>query len=130
MNNEYCLVNSPKKLPSGDGVVVDIFRNFLNHDEAEFVLNIRQKTAGIIGLVNRICLVERLLGIDIVGEMNGDANRKLAFRSIVVGRDGALGDIVADDFAFEFKVAVFRQNLQACLALEDIANALGECVAE
>ena len=108
-------------LPFRHCIVVDILCDFGDHDVTQLILYVGQKTAGIEGLIGRISFVKRLLGINIVREMYRDADGQFALRSIAVGSDSALADIVSDDLAFQFKVSAFAEHLQTRLALVDIA---------
>ena len=118
------------ELPTGDGVVIDVFRNLGNHHGAEFVLHIRQEAAGVESLVSRVGLVKGLLGVDVIGETYGDPDGQFALGSIAVGRDSPLRDVITDNLALQLQVTALAENLEPCLALVDVTDALGEVVAE
>ena len=117
-------------LPLGDGVVVDVFGDFGNHGVAEFILHIGEHLRGVEGLESSVGLVETLLGVDVVGEVHLDADSEFGLGGVGVGRDSHGGDVVAYDFAFQFEVAAFAEHLQARLALEEVAYAFREVVAQ
>jgi len=125
-------VGGPKVLflPFCDRVVVYILGYLGDDGGAEFVLHVRQQTAGIESLECRIGLLKRVLGIAVVGKSDIDTHRQLALRSITVGRDGALRQVIADDLAFQFQIAAFAKNLQPRLALIEVAQALREIIGQ
>ena len=117
-------------LPASYGVVKDVLRKFGDHRRAEFVLHIRQKHVRVVGLIRGVGLVERLLGVDVIGEMHDDGDGQFALRGVAVRRDSALRHRVARDLAFYLEVAAFALHLQARLTLEEVAYAFRECAAE
>ena len=117
-------------LPAGDGVVEDILRKFGDHRRAEFVLDIRQKHVRVIGLIRAVGLVKRVLGVHVVREMDRNRNGQFALRSVAVSGDGALRNGITRYLAFYLQVAAFAQHLQTRLALEEVAYAFRESVAE
>ncbi len=127
-NKKFKIKNS--KLPSCYRVIVDIIGDFINDSSAEFVLHIRKETVGIESLVRGISAIERLLGVDIIREMDRDADSKFAFGSIAIRFDGSLGDVVTDYFALYLQVSVLTEDLQACLARIEVSEGFGEGAAE
>ena len=117
-------------LPLRDGVVVYILCNFGDHDGAEFVLYVAEHLAGIEGLIRRVGLIKRLLGVDIIGEMYHHGDGQFALRCIAIRGDSALRDVVSGDLSFEFQIAPFVEDLQSCLPLEKVTDAFRQFVAQ
>ena len=119
-----------KLLPFCYCIVVNIFCNLTYHRGAKLILHVGQEEGSVEGLVRRIGLLKRLLGVDVIGEPHGDADRQFALRSIAVHTDGTLREVVADDGAFEFEITTFAEYLEARLTLIEIAYLLREGVAQ
>ena len=119
-----------KLLPFCYCIVVDILCNLTYHRCAKLILHVGQEEGSVEGLVRSIGLLKRLFGVDVIGEPHGDADRQFALRSVAVHTDGTLREIVADDGAFEFEIATFAEDLEACLTLIEIPYLLREGVAQ
>ena len=119
-----------KLLPFCYCIVVDILCNLTYHRGAKLILHVGQEEGSVEGLVRRIGLLKRLLGVDVIGEPHGNADRQFALRSVAVHTDGSLREVVADDGAFEFEITTFAEYLEARLTLIEIAYLLREGVAQ
>ena len=119
-----------KLLPFCYCIVVDILCNLANHRCAKLILHVGQEEGSVEGLVRSVGFLKRLLGVDVVGEPHGNADRQFALGSVAIHTDGTLGEVVADDGAFEFEIATFAEDLEARLTLIEIAYLLREGVAQ
>ena len=119
-----------KLLPFCYCIVVNILCNLAYHRCAKLILHVGQEEGSVEGLVRSIGLLKRLLGVDVIGEPHGNADRQFALRSVAVHTDGTLREVVADDGAFEFEIATFAEYLEARLMLIEIAYLLREGVAQ
>ena len=119
-----------KLLPFCYCIVVDILCNLAYHRGAKLILHVGQEEGSVEGLVRSIGLLKRLLGVDVIGEPHGNADRQFALRSIAVHTDGTLREIVADDGAFEFEIATFAEDLETRLTLIEVAYLLREGIAQ
>ena len=119
-----------KLLPFCYCIVVDILCNLTYHRCAKLILHVGQEEGSVEGLVRSIGFLKRLLGVDVIGEPHGNADRQFALRSVAVHTDGTLREVVADDGAFEFEITTFAEDLEARLTLIEIAYLLREGVAQ
>ena len=86
--------------------------------------------AGVERLVGGVGFLEGLFGCDVVGEPHFDRQGQFGLRRVRVGGDGHRRERVTGYLALQFEVAAFAQDSQSCLARVEVADALGEVVAE
>lgn len=117
-------------LPSCDGVIVNVFRDFFCHGLAQLVLYVSKHLRGVKDLISGIGTLETVFGSDIADKPHAHGHGQLGLGRVTVLGDGHRRYFIAGYFAFNLQITTFVVDQQTGLPLVEVPDFLAEHIAE